>query len=144
MATLWHAVYDITTGTLLSTGTVVADDITLSKKGWAKKSFDFNPQEKDKKWNPLILDFETIAILRPALSATEFMSLFTDAETSAIIEAATNHIDTTVRQQCAVFLKKIEFNNGVTSLDSVNVIAAIKWLEFVALINKGRAAEILA
>ena len=43
MADIWYAVFNTTTGELVSVGTEVADDATLARRGCAKVALDAQP-----------------------------------------------------------------------------------------------------
>jgi hypothetical protein len=85
----WYAVYEVATGRLASTGTVLdADDAALATRGLAKKEYVEEIQVPTKVWNEGTQDFDTIPMPKPKIDTIDFWKRFTQAEREDIFEAA--------------------------------------------------------
>lgn len=78
-----------------------------------------------------------IPVLRAPLSKIDFMSLFTAAELAGIYSAAKTIV------QIEIWLDKFKLADNI-DLHDARTVAGIKALTTAGLLDKGRAAEILA
>ena len=90
---MWHAVYDNSTGALLSQGATLPDgyEADFAQRGLAVRSYDARPLGSD--WNAATRDFD-IPQAAPARVVTplDFLNLFSDAERLGIRAAAKTDI----------------------------------------------------
>lgn len=137
----WFAVYENATGRLVSLGTVVADDVTLARKGYAKKALTFDPRVPTKQWNETTRDFDDVPEPKPRLPLREFLDRFTVAEREDIFDAAQNG---TAGQQKKIgaFLDYLKASE-VADLGAPYIIDSVTAMETTGLLGVGRAAEIL-
>lgn len=134
----WYAVYEIATGKLYSTGTVLeASDADLSAKGLAKKEYAEDIQVPTKRWNESTQDFDTVPAPKRKITTLDFWKRFTKAERDDIFElAATNKI---VRGFVETYR-----HEGYVTTDDPEIVQGVNWLETNGHIAAGRAAEVLA
>ena len=126
----WHAVYDVATGDLRSSGSVVADPLP---GGLAVKAFPATPAPGFT-WNPMTLDWDTpIQTPAAAISAVEFMQSFTAEERMAIRGAGDPILDD--------FLDLVRVA-GTIRLDNPLVAQGLGYLVQTGILTAKRAAEI--
>lgn len=135
---MFTAVYETATGRLESIGTVVADDATLTRKGLAKKEFDFDKSEvgHSKNWNESTQTFDTVTPPKPAITRQAFIDRFTSAELDSIVDAAKT------AKRAAGFIEYLKMQDSVR-LDAPRIVNSVNDMESAGLIAAGRAAEIL-
>jgi len=143
MASDWFAVYESATGRLVSTGTVVARDAELTKRGLVKKALAFDPQVPTRQWNESTQDFDVVVPPKPRVQVQDFVDRFTPAEREALSDAARSHPTPAVRTKIAAFNEYLR-TASVISLDDSYITASVGQMETVGLIGAGRAAEVLA
>ena len=86
----WFAVYEVATGRLISTGTSVADDASLTARGLAKRTYVDSPQVKTKQWNEATQDFDDVSLPKPRISTRTFIVTIPHTEREAMFEAVSN------------------------------------------------------
>ena len=127
-----YAVYEIATGALISTGTVVADNEVLAAKGYAAVEYEPNVKE----WNPetLAFDIEPVPIA-PTLRRIDFMRRFTADERVAIRQSANAYVQD---------LHEMTMAADMLTLDDADLVAGVNLLESLGIIAVGRGAEVLS
>ena len=139
----WFAVYESVTGKLRSTGTVVAPDAELAKKGLAKAALPFNPQNATKRWNETTRVFDDFVPPKGRLDVDTLLDRITPAEWEVVSTAARKHPNETVRDQLTAFLDYLRARKAV-DLENAYLANVFSRLESSGLIGAGRAAVILA
>lgn len=126
----WFAVYDIATGELRSSGSVVAETLP---EGWAAKEFQERP-DQSLGWNPATLDWDVPRPVQASVvSAVEFMQLFTVQERIAIRSSGDPILDD--------FLDMVRVA-GTISMAHPMVVQGLGYLVQQAIITQARADEI--
>jgi len=126
---MWHAVYRISDGTLVSIGSVIAGD--LAARGLASKSY---PERPVGAWNTATQDFDASPVNYGKIDAFEFMMRFTEAERGAIRASAVPAIED--------FRDVIRLSRSV-NLDSPYIQSVLSGLEVAGLLTAPRVVAIL-
>jgi hypothetical protein len=128
---MWHAIYDIATGELRSTGTVLADPLP---EGLA--SMPCGDMRPTGEWNASTHMFDAPAAEPTVMSPQDFMGMFTFDEEKAIRALAqTDMVMTT-------FLARVQRARTVT-LSHPDTVNGIGYCVAVGAITQDRASEIL-
>lgn len=147
---MWYAVYEISTGDLISTGSVIAegsetesDAISrLASFGKGVTILAGDPREISQIWNGATKTFDAVATPAPHLDKQDFLSLFTDTEREDIFDAARNHSASVVRLRLQAFLDWLKIVE-VVDMGDAYVGTAVTGMETVGLIGAGRAVIIM-
>lgn len=138
--TTWYAVYRVSDGALVSTGTSVADDATLAAQGLAKKPFAFDPRT-GYIWNPSTLTFDVVAPPPETVTLAAFADLFTPTEREDLFDIRMNGT-ASQRKKLGAFYEYIT-QQGAADLGNAYIIDSVNLMESQGVIGSGRAAEIL-
>lgn len=128
----WFAIFNSTTGGLVSVGTVIA--APLPQELTSVSVGDTAPKGN---WNVVTRVFDIPPIVKPVLEPIEFLRLFTFAEEVAIRTAAKTDVG------IEVFLARLAASNKV-HLDHPDTRGGMGYLVAKSLITPARSAEILA
>jgi hypothetical protein len=128
---MWHAIYDIATGALVSVGTVIAAPLP---DGLA--ALDVGDTMPDGDWNPATLSFVARSALPETWTKYEFKQRMTAAERVAVRAAAASNA------VVADFMDLLD-SSGVVIRANPNVLAGLNYLESIAVLGAGRASEII-
>lgn len=129
---MWYAVHDAT-GTLVSTGTVIADPLP---DGLTAVAVGETRPEGD--WNPATRTFMAPKIAKAALPVIDFLRRFNMITEEAPIRAAA-----ATDPVIATFLGRLGVIDSV-HLDHPETVAGVNYLASKGLIAPGRVTEILA
>ena len=147
----WYAVFDNTTGSLKSTGSVIvevgeteADAIVrLNAKGLGVKTLPGDPRSISQVWNETTREFDPFTPPPITLDKGDFLALFTEAEREDLFEASRKSNNQNVRRRLQAFFDWLKIVEGV-DLGDPYVETAVNGMESASLIGNGRAAFILA
>lgn len=129
---MWIAVYDITTGTLRSTGTVIADPLP---DGLA--SVPCGAVQPSGQWNPSTLVFDVPALLlAPSWTVYEFLKRLTTTERVAIRTLAKTN------PNVEDFMDLLNQSGDVVRANP-DVAMGLNYLTSLGTLAPGRTAEIL-
>jgi hypothetical protein len=139
----WYAVYEIATGDLVSTGTVIAADSVLAELGRAAVAIGQSPPGPYTVWNKVTHAFDTFAPPKEVLSKREFMERFTDTEWDDIIAGpSSNALTTSQRKTLGGALERLRWMDEV-DLGLARVQNFLQFLVNVSLITAARRTEII-
>jgi hypothetical protein len=128
----WYAIVD-TTGTLISTGTTIADTASLAAAGYSAIELADDPGGKI--WDPATQAFKPAPPLPVVLVPWQFIRLFTVAEFTAISASQD--------PQIRLFLLMVQTTPTINLSDAI-VTNGIAYLVAQNLINSDRATQILS
>lgn len=131
----WFAVYETSTGALVSVGTVVADPLPAGLS-----SVSLGLTRPSGVWNPATHAFDPAPITKGTISRRDFWRRFTLAEREALHNVRLT--GTAARKnKIEAFLDYI--SDGV-DLDDAAVVSVVQAMETFGILAAGRAAQILA
>ncbi len=139
----WTAIYDATTGVLISVGTVVASNEVIAAKGHEALTLGFDPRTSAKQWNTTTREYDDVVPPKAAVRRQDFIERFTGDERDNLFDAARNDPNATLRKKIHGFIQYIQLSEHV-HLDSGYIIASVNSMESAGIIGAGRAAEVLA
>ncbi len=133
----WFAVYNITTGALVSVGTVVASPLP---QGLA--AVDLGAFAPTGVWNSLTHIFDPAATLKPILSLKDFAGRFTSVEREALFNMQQNGT-ATQKNKLGAFRQYLTDCNS-SDLNDAYIQASVQLMETAGVLAVGRAAVVLA
>jgi hypothetical protein len=132
----WFAVYRTADGTLVSTGTVVANPLPA---GLTAKDFG---AAQTGIWNKTTKVFDPAPVLKAVLSLKDFWNRFTVAEREALMNLQL--VGTQTQKNKLGAFKSYVSDVGLADLNDAYIQSSVNLLESVGIIAAGRAAVILA
>lgn len=130
----WFAVYETTSGSLVSLGTVVANPLPNGLT-----SINVGLDRPTGIWNPVTHVFDAVSSKDP-LTRREFYKRFTVAEREALENIRATGTQTQKNKLNAF----IEYIADGVELDDVYIISSVNLMENAGVIAPGRAVEVLA
>jgi hypothetical protein len=128
---MWHAIYNSATGALVSIGTVLADPLPAGLV-----ALDVGETMPDGDWSSATLSFVARSTLPETWTKYEFKQRMTAAERVAVRAAAASNA------VVADFMDLLDSSGAVVRANP-NVLAGLNYLESIAVLATGRAAEII-
>ena len=132
----WYAIYRLSNGELVSTGTSVADPLPA---GLGVTNLGENPPLGV--WNSVTHTFDPSAALKPIVSRQDFWKRFTGAEREALYDMSLNGT-ATQKKKLGAFRAYITDGEGVDMNDAY-IQASVSLMESANVIGSGRAAQII-
>ena len=138
---IWKIIYATTGGAFLA---LTDNHIDPLPDGYAAKSVGTVKPDLDAyQWDPATLGLVPRTPQR-IVSKLVFITRFTDAERRDLFGFSLNSTKTEIqRMRVAAFVWYLTFLDGI-NLDDASIVAGVNYLEAVAVLAAGRAAQILS
>lgn len=146
----WYAVFNDTSGDLISTGSVIAvgseteaEAISrLSMSDMGVLTLGGDPRGVLQVWNSTTRTFDPRTALPPHLDKQDFLALFSEIEREDMFDAARNHGTANVKKRLQAFLDWLKIVD-VVDMGDAYVSTAVNGMETVGIIGAGRATVIM-